>query len=308
MAIKKVLALAGGVGGAKLADGLAQVLPEGHLTVVVNIGDDFRHYGLHISPDLDTVMYTLSDYANPETGWGVRDETWQTLAMLQTYGETAWFRLGDRDFAAHILRRYWLDEGMTLTEITRRLTTALGIRQTILPASDDLCSTMIDTEELGTLSFQEYFVRHRWQPTVRRIWYEGIVNAEPTPQVLEAFETADAILICPSNPILSVDPILTLGDLRDRLKTRKVPCVAVSPLIHGKAVKGPADKIMFELGYDPTTDGIMHYYAGLIDTLVVDVGDEPTQGTYLATQTLMTTREDRRRLAGEILKLLHEMI
>jgi LPPG:FO 2-phospho-L-lactate transferase len=308
MAIKKVLALAGGVGGAKLADGLAQVLPEGDLSVVVNIGDDFRHYGLHISPDLDTVMYTLSDYANPETGWGVRDESWQTLGMLQTYGEQTWFRLGDRDFATHILRRYWLDEGLTLTEITHRLSTALGVRQTILPASDDLCSTMVDTEELGTLTFQEYFVQHRWQPTVRRIWYEGIVSAEPTPQVLEAFDNADAILICPSNPILSIDPILALGDLRDRLKNRRVPCVAVSPLIHGKAVKGPADKMMVELGYDPTTAGIMGYYSGLIDALVVDVGDEPTLGTYFATQTLMTTRHDRQRLAADILKFIHGII
>lgn len=301
MAIERVVALAGGVGGAKLADGLASILPADHLSVVVNIGDDFQHYGLHISPDLDTVMYTLSDLANPETGWGVRDETWQALAMLVQYGETPWFRLGDRDFATHILRHSLLERGYTLTKATRYLSRALGVRQHILPASDDPCATRVDTLEKGTLMFQEYFVRHRWQPTVKRIWYDGIEAAQPTREVLDALDTCDAIIICPSNPILSIDPILSLGDMRQRLMNRKVPCLAVSPLLHGKAVKGPADKIMRELGHDPSVNGLLKFYEGLIDALVVDRGDIPASGRFFETNILMRSRPDRQHLARQVL-------
>jgi len=296
-----ILALAGGVGGAKLLDGLARVLPAGSLSAVVNIGDDFNHYGLHIAPDLDTVMYTLSGWFNPQTGWGVRDESWQTLDMLTQYGEAPWFRLGDRDMATHILRRHLLEQGWTLTQITTHLCANLGIKQHLLPASDDRCATMLDTVEAGTLAFQDYFVRQGWQPTVTRIWYDG--NAQPTPQVHAAFENADAIIICPSNPFLSIDPILTLGDLREKLQKRRVPCIAVSPLIKGQAVKGPAHKIMGELGHDASNDGIMAFYQSMIDVLVVDHGDQPNFGAYHEAAIMMHNKDDKMRLAQTVLQL-----
>lgn len=305
MAVKNVVALAGGVGGAKLAHGLARCLPPGHLTVIVNVGDDFTHYGLHISPDLDTVMYTLAEIANPQTGWGLVDESWQMLGMLEKYGEPPWFRLGDRDIATHILRTHLLTQGETLTTIVRKMSQALQIDHTILPATNDHFATMVDTAEHGTLVFQHYFVRHRWQPTVTRIWYDG--NATITDEAAYVLEKADAIVICPSNPILSIDPILSVGDMRDRLRLRRVPCVAVSPLIHGKAVKGPADKIMRELGVDASNTGIARYYDRLIDALVVDKGDAPQQGAYLETNILMLTPADRERLAREILQFLEGM-
>jgi LPPG:FO 2-phospho-L-lactate transferase len=296
-----IVALAGGVGGAKLADGLARMLPDGDLTVVVNIGDDFEHFGLKICPDLDTVMYTLGGVANPETGWGVKDESWQMLVMLEKYGEAPWFRLGDRDMATHLLRRHLLGAGHSLTDITKRLSRGLGITHTILPASDDRHATMLDTDSGTTLAFQEYFVRYRWQPIVKRVWYASDGNAAPSDAVVVALDEAEAIIICPSNPILSIDPILSLGDLRTRLEKRRVPCIAVSPLIKGQAIKGPANKIMNELGYHPSTSGLLDYYAGLIDALVVDVGDGALDGTVYETRILMNSTQDRERLAREVL-------
>ncbi|MBZ0308948.1 MAG: 2-phospho-L-lactate transferase [Anaerolineae bacterium] len=300
MAVKKVVALAGGVGGAKLAYGLAKLIPE--LTVIVNVGDDFTHYGLHISPDLDTVMYTLADIANPQTGWGLLDESWQMLGMLERYGETPWFRLGDKDLATHLLRTHRLQQGETLTEVVRTMSQMLNIQQTILPATNDQFATMVDTLEEGTLPFQHYFVRHRWQPTATRIWYNG--SATITTEVVQALEKAEAIVICPSNPILSIDPILTVGDIRERLRQRAVLCAAVSPLIQGQAVKGPADKIMRELGFETSSTGIATFYDGLIDVLFVDQGDAPRQGRYLETDIMMSTVSDRVRLAKEILEFL----
>lgn len=307
MAIKNVVALAGGVGGAKLAYGLAKVLPPESLTAIVNVGDDFRHYGLHISPDLDTVMYTLAEVANTQTGWGLADESWQLLEMLEKYGETAWFRLGDKDVATHLLRTHLLKQGETLTAIVRKMSRALGIQQTMLPATNDLFATMLDTLEYDTLNFQEYFVRYRWQPTVTKIWYDG--NATASNDVIEAFDNADAIVICPSNPLLSIDPILAVGNLRDRLRQRHVPCVAVSPLIQGKAVKGPADKLMQELGFEASNNGINAFYEGLIDALVVEKGDRPSQqGVFLETTILMTTPEERERLANDILIFMERVL
>lgn len=306
MAIKRVVALAGGVGGAKLADGLARLLPDDHLSVIVNIGDDFEHYGLLVCPDLDTVMYTLSDQANPETGWGLRGETWHTLEMLETYGEKAWFRLGNRDLATHLMRHSLRSQGRTLTEITHHLSRALGIRQAILPASDERFPTLVETAEGGILGFQDYFVRHRWQPTVKRLWQEG--TASPTPEALAALESADAIIICPSNPLLSLAPILALAGLREKLASRKVPCVAVSPLIGGRAVKGPADKLMAELGYEASNDGIYQFYTGLIDGLVVNKGERLGQGAYHEADILMQTPQDRQRLARDVLDYVEKLL
>jgi LPPG:FO 2-phospho-L-lactate transferase len=290
-----------------LADGLAQVLPPGQLAVIVNVADDFTHYGFHIAPDLDTVMYTLSGQANPQMGWGVKEDTRQMLGMLATYGETPWFGLGDKDLATHILRRQALEAGHSLTQITQQLCRALRIQQAVLPVSDQRVATMLDTAELGVLPFQEYFVRHRWQPTVRRIWYDGVESAQPSPTVLQALEEAEGIVICPSNPVLSVEPILAIGDLKTRLHQRRVPCVAVSPLVQGKALKGPADKIMGELGLDASSDGLMSYYNGLIDRLVVQHGDAPQHGEALQTNITMTTPADRQRLANEMLNLIESL-
>ncbi|MBI5929703.1 MAG: 2-phospho-L-lactate transferase [Chloroflexi bacterium] len=306
-----VVALAGGVGGAKLAHGLARILPSGHLTVIVNTGDDFAHRGLHISPDLDTVMYTLGEIANPKTGWGLDGDTFQNFEMMEHYGVAPWFRLGDRDLATHFVRTEGLKNGQTLTQVTQQLSKALGIQQSILPATDDSCATVLDTQEYGRLEFQEYFVKFRWQPTVVGISYKGEGEARVTDAALESIAHADLVVICPSNPLLSVEPILRLRGMREAIQARRVPCVALSPLIDGKAVKGPAAKLMGELNLDASVIGIATYYAGLIDGLVIDTADgdavaelrkvAPALSLYV-TQTLMETIEDRERLAGEILK------
>ncbi|MCS7069993.1 MAG: 2-phospho-L-lactate transferase CofD family protein, partial [Anaerolinea sp.] len=200
---KHVVALVGGVGGAKLAHGLAQILPPPALTVIVNTGDDFWHYGLRVCPDLDTVMYTLAGWVDPINGWGVRGDTTVTLDALRRYGEQPWFRLGDQDIATHLLRTDWLRQGVSLTEITRRLTTRAGVAHTVLPMTDSIVSTMIETVEYGELEFQAYFVKHRWQPTARAIRFVGIEDARPSEPVMEALERADLIIIAPSNPYLS---------------------------------------------------------------------------------------------------------
>lgn len=311
-----VVALAGGVGGAKLAHGLAQVLPAGQLSVIVNVGDDFEHYGLHISPDLDTVMYTLSGLANSVTGWGLVDESWQMLKMLQAYGETTWFGLGDRDLGTHLLRTEALHHGQRLTEITQRLASALGIQQTLLPATDSRLRTIVESREYGALAFQEYFVKHKWQPTVTRLHFEGAEKAVISPEVEAALDKADLIVICPSNPLLSIDPILAVAGIRERLEQRRVPVVAVSPLISGKAVKGPADKLMAELGLDASALGIAAYYQGIADTLVIDHQDQqdaqaiktqfPDISVFQA-PILMQSIEDRNSLARYLLNYLSEV-
>ncbi len=306
----KVVALAGGVGGAKLGHGLAQALPPGSLTVIVNVGDDFQHYGLHISPDLDTVMYTLAEIANPTTGWGQVDETWQMKAMLQNYGEDVWFGLGDRDIATHLLRTDWLRRGHRLTDITVHLSRQLGIQHTILPVTDDPLRTLVETVEFGVMPFQVYFVKHRWQPTVKAVYYEGAAVATITPEVEAALQSADLIAICPSNPILSIAPILAVPALQALLEARGVPTVLVSPLIAGKAIKGPTDKIMRELGLDPSTLGIVQFYEGLLDHLIVDLADAEElvsvrqmypQLSILQTSTLMMTVADRLALSQHLL-------
>ncbi len=305
MSAKSVVALAGGVGGAKLVYGLAQALPAEQLTVIGNVADDFELYGLHISPDLDTVMYTLAGIANPETGWGLAGDSWQMLDMLVRYGEEGWFRLGDRDMATHLLRTHWLAQGVSLTEVTARLACALGVRQRLLPVTDDPLATLVDTVEYGTLAFQEYFVRRRWQPVARRVWFEGAETARTTPAVAQALAEADLIVICPSNPVLSIAPILAVQGVRETLQQRAGRCVAVSPFIGGQAIKGPAAKLMPELGLDISVSGLWNFYEGLIDGLVIDVADTfqiaGEHKAVLATYTLMKTDEDKVRLAKEIL-------
>ncbi len=298
---RSVVALAGGVGGAKFADGLAQCLPPGALTVIVNTGDDFRQYGLAISPDLDTVMYTLSGLANPVNGWGLEGDTNQMLGLLRRYGEDVWFGLGDKDLATHLLRTHWLANGLTLTEITCRLAQALGIESAILPMSDDPAPTLVDTLEYGILPFQEYFVKYRWQPTVKRVVIDSA--ARPTVAVVDALERADLIVIAPSNPMLSIEPILKTG-VRERIAARRVLCIAISPIVDGQALKGPAAKLMIEMGLESSANGIALYYGNekLIDGIVVQTGDHIDGLHALATDVVMHSIPDRARLAQEVLK------
>ena len=301
-----VVALAGGVGGAKLAHGLAQILPPEDLTVVVNTGDDFEHLGLHISPDLDTVMYTLAGLANPEAGWGLRDESWNFLDALGRLGAETWFRIGDRDLATHIERSRRLWKGESLTGVTAALCAALGVRVRVLPMTDDIFRTIVQTEDDGELEFQEYFVHRRCEPRVTGFRFEGLGSAFATDQVLAALDAADAILFCPSNPFVSLDPILSLPGVRARAGRRGA--VAVSPIVGGQAIKGPAAKMFAELGMEVTAVSVAAHYAGLLRGFVLDDVDAELKTSIesdtlkvLVTNTIMRTDTDRARLAREVL-------
>lgn len=299
----KIVALSGGVGGAKLAVGLAALLPPEDLTVVVNTGDDFVHWGLHIAPDVDTMMYSFAGLSHPVQGWGLKDDTFSALAMVDRYGGESWFRLGDKDLGTHVVRTRLLESGRTLTQVTATLCAALGVPQRILPMADGPRRTMIDTEELGALSFQDYFVKHRFQPVVTAIRFEG--DPPPTPEVLGAIEASDAVVICPSNPYVSVDPILTLSGVREAMSRK--PVIAVSPIVGGNAIKGAAAKMMVELGEgEPSAARVAKHYEGLLSAFVVERGDEvDLPGVRVhATSTVMTSAEDKRRLAAEVLDLV----
>jgi LPPG:FO 2-phospho-L-lactate transferase len=269
-----VLALCGGVGGAKLAAGLAAVLPPERLTIVVNTGDDFEHLGFSISPDIDTVVYTLSGLSDEVRGWGVADESWQALAMLGRLGEPDWFRLGDRDLAMHIARTRRLRAGETLSAITASLARALGIGPAIVPMSDDPVRTKVDTE-IGLLDFQRYFVAEQCRPVARAVSFEGAAAARPSPGFAAALQRQDlaCVLVCPSNPYLSIDPLLAVPGVRAALAGLAVPRVAVSPIVGGQAIKGPTAKLMAELGARVDVVGIARHYRGLVDRLVVDEAD-----------------------------------
>ena len=300
-----VIALAGGVGGAKLADGLAQLLGP-NLTVVVNTGDDFEHLGVRISPDLDTVMYTLAGIADPVQGWGIKGETWTFMDQVARLGGADWFRLGDRDLATHAVRTSRLASGDTLTAITRDLCAALGIAAHVLPMSDDDVRTMVTSGE-QVLAFQEYFVRLRCAVPVTRLSYEGAAAARLNP-ALTAEIAPSAIVICPSNPYLSIDPILAVPDLRDWLVAKRAPIVAVSPIVGGAAIKGPAAKIMAELGIEVSATAVAEHYRGLIDGIVLDHTDAALRGeiealgmAVLVTQTVMKSGADRAALARDCL-------
>lgn len=304
MALNRIVVLVGGVGGAKLAHGLAQIVKPENLTIVVNTGDDFWHYGLRVCPDLDTVFYTLSGLVDPVNGWGVAEDTTTTLESLRRYGEDGWFRLGDRDLATHLLRSLWLREGWTLTRVMDELRARLGVPQRLLPMTDADVATVVDTVEHGELAFQDYFVRHRWQPTVTAIRYRGIETAAIPPEVADAIAGADAILFGPSNPWLSIAPILALPGMRELIRSRDVPRVALSPIIQGSAVKGPAAKLMAELGYEPSAESVARYYGDLINGYVYDERDAGLNlsvARAVTFDTLMQTQADRARLAGQML-------
>ncbi len=301
----KVVTLVGGVGGAKLAFGLAQILPPDDLTLIVNTGDDFWHYGLRICPDLDTILYTLAGVVDPANGWGIAGDTTQVLEALRGYGEDTWFRLGDRDIATHLLRTAWLREGVTLTEIAARLAARLGVKPRVLPMTDAPVATRVDTLEYGELEFQAYFVRHRWQPTVRSLRFEGIEAAAMTPQVEMALRQADIILVGPSNPWLSIDPILAVPGLRQLIESRPVPRVAITPIVGGRAVKGPAAKLMLELGYDASMKAVSCYYGDLLNGFVSDVVDSlegVIQPHAVAFETVMESDNHKIELAKAVLE------
>lgn len=301
----RVVALAGGVGGAKLVHGLAACLPPKDLTVIVNTADDFEHFGLHISPDLDTVCYTLAGLANSETGWGLIGDTWNALRALERLGAPLWFQLGDGDLATHLERTRRLNEGQSLGQVVERFCMAWHVQQLVLPMTNDPVRTIVQTNE-GDLEFQEYFVHRRCEPRVEGFKFDGIEAARAAPGVMEALAGADVIILCPSNPWVSIGPILAIPGLRSAIHPGKA--IAVSPIIAGRAVRGPAAKMYAELGIQPSALAVAKHYSSIITKFVVDLQDAESkpdlqglQLQVLATQTLMITVQDRARLARAVL-------
>ena len=305
----KIVALAGGVGGAKLAHGLALILPPEDLTVVVNTGDDFEHLGLHICPDLDTVCYTLAGLANPETGWGRLHETWHAIESVERLGGPGWFQLGDRDLGTHLERTRRLQQGQALSGITREFCSAWGIQHTILPMSDQPVATIVETVDQGELPFQEYFVHRHCEPKVKGFRFHGIESALPAPGVVEAIQQAEAVVFCPSNPWVSLDPILAVAGLQSQLESKKV--VAISPILGGQTVKGPAAKMYAELGLQPSALAVAEHYRDVLSGFVMDKIDAGLEDDVqnlglrtLVTQTLMNSLTIRQHLAQDVLNFI----
>lgn len=310
-----ILALCGGVGGAKLAFGLSRILAPDQLTIVVNTGDDFEHLGLHVSPDIDTVVYTLSGLSDRVRGWGLAGETWAFMGAVGRLGGETWFNLGDTDLAMHVLRTQRLRAGETLSSVTAALARALGLAHRIVPMSDQPVRTVVETD-IGPLPFQRYFVGEQCRPVVRAIRFEGADRAAPSEAFAEVLARPDlgAVVICPSNPYLSVDPILATPGVRDALERVSAPIVAVSPIIGGAALKGPAAKLMSELGQTPSATAVARHYRGLLSGLVVDDVDAD-QGPAItalgmkarATAAIMVDDDDRVRLAKETLAFVRDL-
>ena len=302
-----VVALCGGVGGAKLVHGLNLALQPQELTVIVNTGDDFEHLGLSIAPDLDSVMYALAGLSDPVRGWGRRDETWTFMEALKGLGGEAWFLLGDADLAVHVQRSWRLAGGASLSEVTGELCRALGIAVRVLPMSDDPVRTRVLTAQ-GWLDFQEYFVHRQCRPAVQEIAFAGAASARAQPEALAALKRPDlrAIIVCPSNPFVSIEPILALPGLRAAMAESDAPVVAVTPIIGGKAVKGPAAKMLSELGFEVSAAAVARRYAGIIDGFVIDQADpapQPLPGVmFFRAATLMVSTDDRLRLAQTALQ------
>lgn len=306
---RHVIALCGGVGGAKLAFGLARVVAEPDLTVVVNTGDDFEHLGLHVSPDIDTVLYTLAGLSDRVRGWGLAGETWNFLESLRRLGGPDWFQIGDYDMAMHVERSWRLRSGESLSQITAHMARALGVERRIVPMSDDPVRTIVETAD-GPLAFQRYFVEAQARPVAHAVRFEGATQARPSADFARALQRDDvaAVIICPSNPYLSVDPILSVPGVRDRLAGLGAPIVAVSPIIAGRALKGPAAKLMRELGAEPGVLAVAEHYRGLLNGLVIDEADAAAADGLrrlgvepLVAKTIMGPDEDRERLAHQTL-------
>lgn len=305
-----ILALTGGVGGAKLALGLSHQLPAAQLDIVVNTADDFNHLGLHISPDLDTLMYTLSGKSNQQQGWGLAGETWQVKESLAALSAPTWFQLGDKDLATHLYRSHLLQEGKTLAEATQTLFAAQGIQQKVWPMCDEKVSTFVETAE-GSLAFQEYFVAQQCKPVISAYRFEGIERATLSLGLVAAIASCEAIIICPSNPFVSVLPILSVPGLKQVLIAQDVPIVVVSPIIDGQAVKGPSAKMMQELGLPVSNASIAEFYQGFATHMIIDNSDAEDKAglqarglEVLVTNTLMRTLDDKTRLADDVLRCL----
>lgn len=315
MAADRFIALTGGVGGAKLALGLTQLLSPDEIAFIVNTGDDFEHLGLHVSPDIDTLVYTLSGESNTDVGWGRRGETWQFMRALKQFGGETWFNLGDLDLAMHLERTQRLHKGATLTQVTQQLATALGVEYAVLPMSDAPVRTMIGTAD-GELAFQHYFVRDRCAPAVTGFRFAGASDASPTREIESHFDdkALAGVIICPSNPFVSVDPVLAVPGMRERLKNIGAPIVAVSPIVAGTAIKGPTAKMMTELSIPNDAISVARHYRGLIDGFVIDQQDAALEPTIAAlgiatvvTQTVMLSLADRRQLADDVLRFVKRL-
>lgn len=303
--LRRVVALTGGVGGAKLVSGLAGVLPDDQLTVIVNTGDDFEHLGLVICPDLDSVIYALAGLANPHTGWGRVDETWNFMEALGELGGPTWFGLGDRDLALHHERTRLIGEGHSLTAVTQHICQALGVAVAVLPMSDQPVRTIVISDE-GELSFQDYFVVHSCEPRVLGFHFDGLKTANPAPGVLEALLATDLVILCPSNPWVSLDPILSVSGVREAVAAK--PVIGVSPIVGGKTIKGPAAKMFVDLGFESSALTVAEHFQDLLSGLVIDREDEAMASEItllgmrvLVTDTIMKTADDRLRLAEEII-------
>jgi len=304
----EIVALAGGVGASKLLLGLGRAMDPRDLTVIVNTGDDLVLHGLSISPDLDIVTYTLAGVVNPDTGWGFANDKFRTLDQLAKYGRPDWFHLGDRDLATHIHRTAMLREGATLSEAADSIRRSLGVASKILPMCDQLVPTMIETDR-GRLHFQEYLVEQRAEPIVHGISFDGIQRAGPAPGVLEAISRASTVVICPSNPLISIGPILAVPGVRDALRARRKDVVAVSPIVGGQSLKGPSDRMLAQLGYDVIAAGVARMYQDICATFVLDPLDRAQRAAVetldthaLVIPSIMRTLEDKERLAREILE------
>ena len=310
-----VIALSGGVGGAKLVLGLARAMDPSSLTVIANTGDDFDHLGLRVCPDIDTLVYTLSGLSNPETGWGRKGETGHFMDILSDLGEETWFFLGDQDLAMHVARTRRLASGQHLSEVTREVCESLGLKVRILPMSDDTVATRVETED-GLLPFQHYFVRDRCAPRVRGFQFEGAANATPNPAFLDALADRQlhAVIVAPSNPFISIDPILALPGVRSALQDCAAPVVAVTPIVHGEAIKGPTAKMMRELDIETTAVAVARHYADIIDGFVLDAADADIASQVealgiktITTNTVMDSLDDRVMLARDVLEFCHHI-
>ena len=304
-----LVVLTGGTGGAKLIEGLSHEVDPAELTIICNTADDFVLHGLNISPDLDTIMYTLAGLSDPEQGWGIRGDTFTVLQQLEKLGGEAWFKLGDRDIATHITRTRLLRDGLELSEVTDLLRRQLHIKSRIFPMSNDGIETRVDTAE-GEISFQEYFVKRRWQPEVRKVFYAGVESSRPVPGALQAIGNAAGIVICPSNPVTSIGPILAVPGIRDALKQATAPVVGVSPIIGESAISGPAHKLMAAQGMEPSALGVAKGYADFLDRFVIDSEDEALTNKLEAlgigvvvTSIRMKSLGDKQRLARQVLAL-----
>ena len=304
-----LVVLTGGTGGAKLIEGLSHEVDPAELTIICNTADDFVLHGLNISPDLDTIMYTLAGLSDPEQGWGIRGDTFTVLQQLEKLGGETWFKLGDRDIATHITRTRLLRAGLELSEVTDLLRQQLHIKSRIFPMSNDGIETRVDTPE-GEISFQEYFVKRRWQPEVRKVFYAGVESSRPAPGVLQAIGDAAGIIICPSNPVTSIGPILAVPGIRDALKQATAPVIGVSPIIGESAISGPAHKLMAAQGMEPSALGVAKGYADFLDQFVIDSEDEALTSKLEAlgigvvvTSIRMKSLGDKQRLARQVLAL-----